>query len=145
MTRRGNTEGSIYKRTDGRWVAAVSLDHGRRKALYGRTRQEVARKLAVALKARQDGLPLVGDRQTVAQYLAGWLESVKPSLRPRTHERYQQYVRLHALPELGRLPLSKLTPQHLLQCAYPTIALALQFACAASGAGKLQLPTPGHS
>jgi integrase len=113
MTRRGNAEGSIYRRADGRWVAAVSLDHGRRKALYGKTRQEVAHKLAVALKARQDGLPLAGDRQTVGQYLTTWLESVQPSLRPRTHERYQQYVTLHALPEIGRQPLSKLAPQHL--------------------------------
>ena len=113
MTRRGNSEGSVYKRADGRWVGAVSLPNGRRKALYGRTRQEVAGKLSVALKARQDGLPLVGDKQTVGQYLASWLESVRPSLRPRTFERYQQYVTLHALPELGRLPLSKLAPQHL--------------------------------
>ena len=67
----------------------------------------------MALKARQDGLPLAGDRQTVGLYLDGWLESVKPSLRPRTFERYTQYIRLHALPDIGRLPLSKLTPQHL--------------------------------
>ena len=111
--RRGNSEGSVYRRADGRWAASVSLDRGRRKTYYGKTRQEVAGKLSVALKAKQDGLPLAGDRQTVAQYLASWLDSVKPSLRPRTWQRYEQYLRLHAIPEIGRLPLSRLTPQHL--------------------------------
>jgi integrase len=73
----------------------------------------VGRKLAVAIKARQDGLPILGERQSVRQYLEGWLESVRPSLRPRTFDRYEQYLRLHAIPEIGRLPLAKLGPQHL--------------------------------
>ncbi len=111
--RRANGEGTITKRKDGRWEARLSLDRGQRKIYYGKTRQEVARKLATGTKARQDGLPLVGERQSVRQYLEAWLESVQPSLRPRTLRRYEEYVRLHAIPELGRLPLSRLTPHHL--------------------------------
>lgn len=111
--RRANNEGSIYKRRDGRWAATISLDHGKRKYLYGRTRQDVGRKLTVVLKAKQDGLPIPGERQTVGQYLEGWLESARPSLRPRTWARYEQYLRLHAIPEIGRLSLAKLGPQHL--------------------------------
>ena len=84
MSKRANGEGSIWKRSDGRWEARVSLESGQRKAFYGKTRQDVARKLAAALKASQDGLPTVGERQTVRQYLKGWLESVQPSLRPKT-------------------------------------------------------------
>jgi integrase len=73
----------------------------------------VAAKLAAALKGRQDGLPLAGDRQRVGEYLTNWLEGARPSLRPRTWERYAQYLRLHAIPEIGRLPLARLTPEHL--------------------------------
>ena len=113
MSKRANGEGSIYKRGDGRWCATVTLDSGRRKAFYGDRREDVARKLAVALKARQDGLPVPAERQTVAQYLAGWLESTRPSLRPRTWIRYEEYVRLHAIPEVGKVSLSRLSPQHL--------------------------------
>lgn len=113
MARRGNNEGSIYKRKDGRWEARISVDHGSRKAFYGRTRQEVSRKLAVALKARQDGLPLVAERQTVGQYLEHWLESTRPSLRPRTWLRYEQLLRLHVVPEIGKVRLVRLSPQHL--------------------------------
>lgn len=111
--KRANGEGTIYRRKDGRWAAAVSLDRGRRKHFLGRTREEVARKLAVALKARQDGLPLPNGRQTVAQFLSSWLGCVRPSLRPRTWLRYEQYVRVHIIPEIGRVSLARLTPQHL--------------------------------
>jgi integrase len=41
MAKRANGEGTIYKRADGRWCASVSLELGRRKSFYGKTRQEV--------------------------------------------------------------------------------------------------------
>jgi integrase len=111
--RRGHGEGSIFKRKDGRWAAAISLPSGRRKYLYAKTRQEVARKLTQALRAVQDGIPLPPERQSLGSYLREWLESVGPSLRPRTWERYEQYVRLHIVPHLGRIALARLTPAHL--------------------------------
>ena len=108
MTRRGSNEGSIYKRKDGRWTSAIDLGYQagrrRRKEFSGRTRQEVARKLSQALRAREQGLPQPAERQSVAVFLAGWLESVKPSLRPHTWTRYEGLIRVHALPTLGRLP-----------------------------------------
>ncbi len=111
--RRGNGEGSIYHRADGRWEARVSLDNGHRKAFYGRTRPEVSQKLAAALKARQDGLPPVSERQTVRQYMGHWLESTRPSLRPKTWLRYEQLLRIHVVPEIGKVRLVRLSPQHL--------------------------------
>jgi len=50
MKRRGNREGSIYKRKDGRWCGSVSLGSdyqtGKllRKVVYGKTRQEASEK-----------------------------------------------------------------------------------------------------
>ena len=49
--RRGNNEGSIYQRKDGRWVGAVTVGYKAdgsqiRKSKYGKSRQEVARKIA---------------------------------------------------------------------------------------------------
>ena len=113
MTRRANGEGTIYKRSDGRWCASVSLDLGKRKSFYGKTRQVVAHKLAAAIKARQDGLPLPGERQTVAQYLTSWVEGTRSTVRPRTFSRYEGCVRLHIIPVLGKVPLARLSPQHL--------------------------------
>ena len=65
MARRGNSEGSIYKRKDGRWAAAVNLGwqdgKRKRKTFYGRTRQEVQVQLTAALRTNQQGLlwPLI--------------------------------------------------------------------------------------
>jgi integrase len=115
--RRGHGEGSIYRRADGRWAAMVDLGwHAgkrRRKFRYGQTRAQVAKKLAVALKARQEGQGLADQRTTVERFLRAWLTTVAPSLRPRTWTRYEQLVRRHATPHAGRLRLSKLDARHL--------------------------------
>ncbi len=114
MPKRANGEGTISQRKDGRWWARITLPDGRRKAFYGTTRQAVAQQLARALHERQQGLPIAGERQTLGQYLAWWLQTQKaPRLRPRTYVRYAELVRLHVAPHLGAVPLGRLTPQHL--------------------------------
>jgi len=39
-----------------------------------------------------------------------WLDGVRPSLKPRTWDRYEEQVRLHLIPHLGRLSLERLGP-----------------------------------
>jgi integrase len=111
--RRANHEGTIYKRQDGRWVASITLAGGKRKSFYAQTRQEVAQKLTVGLKARLDGLPLPSDQLKVGRYLTEWLQSAQPSIRPSTWRRYEQLLRLHAIPALAMLPLTRLEPRHI--------------------------------
>ena len=111
--RRGNGEGSIYKRADGRWAAALTLEGGKRRTLYGKTRQQVAKGLTAALRDREAGLPVTPERQTVEKFLAHWLEAVKPTIRRSTFVRYEEYIRLHTIPIIGGLRLPRLTPQHL--------------------------------
>ncbi|MGI8422981.1 MAG: tyrosine-type recombinase/integrase [Chloroflexota bacterium] len=110
---RGNGEGSIYQRaTDGKWCAAVTLPTGKRKVLYGRTRQDVAAKLTTAIGNKQKGLPVSYERQSVATFLRRWLEeSVRPKVRPRTFDSYRFYVERHLIPGLGREQLATLSPQ----------------------------------
>jgi integrase len=115
MSKRGNNEGSIYKRKDGRWSAALVVDGGKRRYLYGKTRQDVARKLNAALRDRELGLPSVQEHESVQQFLGRWLETARPALRRTTYKRYEQYVRLHMVPSLGNVRLSRLTPRHLQQ------------------------------
>lgn len=121
--RRGNAEGSItlYKGKDGkpdRWVARLTLPDGRRKALYAKTRQEAARKLTAALRARDTGLTASGDeRQTFGRFLAAWLETIRPAVKPKTFTRYELAVRIHITPALGTVKLAKLSA-HQLQTLY---------------------------
>jgi len=123
MSRRGNGEGSIYSRVrrhtrkDGMlvektvWCAAVSLEYGERKVIYGSTREEVASELVRLLGARQSGLPVPRGRLKTGDYLEQWLEeTVKPSRKPLTYVRYENITRRHLIPTLGKIPLAKLGP-----------------------------------
>lgn len=107
-----NREGSVYRRKDGRWVAAVILHDGKRKEFYGKTQAEALTKLNVARRSIEDGLPVPSERVKVGDYLQRWLEdSVRSSVRPYTYQSYRQNIRLHITPELGHLPLGRLTAQ----------------------------------
>jgi integrase len=117
--RRGNSEGSIYRTKDGRWRAAIHVgwhhDGKRlRKVLSGKTRAEVAAKLAEELRNQQLGLPIGPERQTVSQYLSHWLDHVASTqVRPKTLRTYSDLIHQHLIPALGRIPLLKLTPQRV--------------------------------
>ena len=113
-TRRGRGEGSITRRADGRWMARVDLGwqdgKRRRKTLYGRTKREVQDKLRETLHRTEKGLPPVPEQETVGAFLHRWLEIIRSQLRPRTHRSYEQIVRIHLEPGIGRVRLAKLTP-----------------------------------
>lgn len=116
MAKRGNGEGSIYKRSDGRWAGVADLGwqdgKRKRKTYYGRTQREIQEKLAAGLRSHRQGMPSTSDRLTVSQYLDSWLEeTAKPTVRPRTFQSYSEIVRLHLNAELGRISLAKLSPQ----------------------------------
>ena len=117
-SRRGHNEGSIFQRQNGLWAGQVDLGrvNGKRtrKTFYGATRKEVADRLAAALRDQQLGsLPSAG-RETVGQFLTGWLEdSAKPKLRPSTFRSYSDLVRLHLIPTIGHVRLERLTPQQV--------------------------------
>jgi integrase len=114
MARRGHGDGSIYKRSDGRWAAGITLEGGKRKTFYGKTKKEVQEKLKVALYEQQKGMLVTGPQQKVGQFLVHWLENVhKQSIRARTYERYEEIIRLHLVPAIGHHQLQKLSAQHL--------------------------------
>ena len=110
--KRGNGEGTIHRRKNGGWCAQHTVYTGqgrKRKTLYGKTRQEVATKLAKALSDQQGGLSVDAGNQTVGEYLARWLkDSVRDTVRQGTFERYEQIIRLHIRPSLGTMRLKRL-------------------------------------
>jgi len=109
--RRGSGEGSIYyiKARD-RWSAAITVTTPtgrRRKWLHGRTRAEVAEKLTQALHARDEGTLRPGRAPSVQEFLRLWLDGL--SLEPSTLRGYEQVVRVHLAPAIGRIRLHRLT------------------------------------
>jgi integrase len=115
--RRGRGEGSITKRKDGRWMARVDLGWagGRRKykAVYGKTRKDVASGLPKLLQSAHAGTLITDERVTTAQFLKRWLTYKQSGLRPRTLTTYQLAVELHLNPGIGKIPIARLTPQHV--------------------------------
>lgn len=45
--------------------------------------------------------------------MLNWLDTVKPTVRPRTHKRYAELMTLHAIPLLGKTSLAKLSAQQV--------------------------------
>ena len=121
MGRRGNREGSIYKRKDNRWCGALVIGYDPRtgkpvrKYVYAQTRQEVLEKLSKLVRDLQNGLIVVTKQDyTFGQWLKTYLELYrKPQLRQTTYDRYVTVVNNHVPRELVEIPLSKLRSEHL--------------------------------
>jgi integrase len=89
------------------------MPDGRKQFFSGRTRDVVKARLAEAQRQAQAGRFVMGPDQTVAQYLERWLEeSVRHSVRHKTFLNYDLCVR-RLLPDLGRVRLRALTPEHI--------------------------------
>ena len=117
MAKRGNAEGSIYKRKDGRWAGTITLADGKRKSVYGTTRSQVAQKLAAAQRTVHDGLPLAPEREATGHYLTRWLnDEARRTIRQTTWDGYERLLRLHVIPEIGKTRLARLSPQDLSGC-----------------------------
>ena len=117
MGRRGNGEGSIRRRKDGRWEGRYTIytDEGRKqKTVYGKSRKEVAEKLTEAMAGRDKGFVFDAGKLTVGEHLTRWLEDVvKPTASHRTYSTNAQQVRTHIAPTLGRIKLKDLRKAHI--------------------------------
>ena len=111
--RRGNGEGTISQRSDGRWQARVTLPDGARKTVYARTRTEASRELTAIRRSLDIGMPVRRDeRMPLSAYLADWMARLRPTVKPLTWQRYQELLR--GVPEtMGRTALAKLTPSQV--------------------------------
>ena len=114
MARRGHGEGSIYRRKDGRYAAAITLENRKRKTFYGKTRREVQEKLNAALHDRKQGTLATGPQLLLRTYLEHWLEQVyKPTVKQLSYQQYRSIVRNHLVPVLGNVSLQKLTAEKI--------------------------------
>jgi integrase len=115
--RRGNGEGSIYQRKDGRWFGQYTVYTAKGpkyRYIYGKTRAVVAEKLTKAMADRDGGSLFDAVGITVGEYLDRWLsDCVRGIVRASTFERHEGIIRTHIKPDLGRINLKNLTPIHV--------------------------------
>ncbi|MEV5377559.1 tyrosine-type recombinase/integrase [Streptomyces nondiastaticus] len=112
--RNPNGAGTITKRKDGRYQAAVYVlqpDGTRaRKFAYGKTWAECDTKRRDLLAKVESGTPVPTRSAKLAEWLPYWLEHiVKPNRKPTTHAKYETHVRLYLVPRLGKKTLEKLS------------------------------------
>ncbi len=76
-------------------------------------RKDAERELRRLLRALDTGEHVDPTRMTVREWLARWLDTVRPEVSPKTHERYTEIVNDRLAPAFGNLPLSKFAPAHI--------------------------------
>jgi integrase len=114
--RRGNGEGSVYRRKDGLWVGQYKVHTPtgtKTKYIYSKTRKDAAAKLAKAIADRDSGVVFDCGSLTVGEYLDRWLDAVSGTVRARTWKRSEEMVRLHLVPALGTTRLDRVNALQL--------------------------------
>ena len=109
--KRGNGEGSVYRRKDGLWVGqyVIKTPNGTKtKYIYSKSRKEAAAKLTKAVAEKESGLVYDCGLLTVEEYLDKWLHAIQGTVRERTWKRSEEIVRLHLVPTLGKSRLDRL-------------------------------------
>lgn len=119
--RNDNGNGSTRKRADGTWEGRYSAGYNPetgkliQRSVYGRTQKEVRQKLNEILHDLQDGTYVAPTKMTVGEWLDAWLKDYTLNIRPATKAAYEQHVRVHLKPSLGRIPLSKVMAHQIQQ------------------------------
>ena len=118
--KRANGEGSIRKRSDGRWegryTAGYDPETGKRitKNVLAKTQAEVKEKLAKAIEESKKLDIVRSDEYTVAEWLRLWYELyAKPNIRPTTADSYHRSIESHVIPRIGEIKLKKLTSRDI--------------------------------
>ena len=74
--RRTKGDGSVYQRSDGRFVGEYDDARGKRRYVSGTNKADVKAKLRKLLADRDNGFAYDAGNQTVEMYLGGWLSRV---------------------------------------------------------------------
>lgn len=80
------------------------------KSVYGKTQQEVRKKLTAAASDLDKGIYSEPQKITLGEWLCIWLEQYCGAVKPRTLTLYHSTVEYRVAPFLGALPLSRLSP-----------------------------------
>jgi len=115
---RGNGEGNVRKRPDGKWEARLSYADAesgqtRRASFYGRTSAEVRAKMKGARDRLDAGAPVKDANRSAAVWLVHWRQTTLAASdrKESTKALYENLSRNHLEPEpFGAITLDKLKP-----------------------------------
>lgn len=120
--KRKRGDGSVHLRKDGRWEGRVVIgydDNGypKTKNVLAKNKKECLQKL----KVLKDSLKKVEPERLSSDMCFGaWLDhwyqnQCKPTIGPKTQTDYENRIYRHIIPEIGQIPLDRLTAKDLQQ------------------------------
>ena len=114
---RGNGQGGVYKRPDGRYQWQITLGRDQngkqvRKTGMTRTKGEANRQLTELLAAKLKGQLALPQTVTLGSWLNHWLERRRARVAPSTFEQYQYRLR-HVPAHLKRMQLQEIKRSHI--------------------------------
>ena len=117
--RRPQGDGTIRKRSDGRWEARLVIGHKKDgspmyKSVFAKTQKQALKLLHTALETYRDVDLTEESRITLGEWLDKWMdEYMMFTLRESTLESYSCLIRNQAKPFIGNKPLSALTTSEM--------------------------------
>jgi len=104
---RGRNEGSLSQRKNGHWRTQI-YQYGKRISRDFKTKGEAQAWLHKMQDQLIQGFDYEGSKITIAEYLPGFLESCRVTLRARTVDNYQKTIQKHIIPLIGNMKLQEL-------------------------------------
>ena len=111
--KRGQGEGSVFKRKDGLWVAQITIETGRQKSKYFHSQKEARDWLKLTQTQIDNGLNLSTANVDFETFLNKWYDAHKLSVRTNTSISYRGVLDNHIIPALGKLKLKDIRPDHI--------------------------------
>jgi len=109
-------KGNITRRGKNSWRlkfdAGADPVTGERRIIYKTVRglrRDAEAELVRELRALQTGEHVEPSRLTVGEFLKSWLKTHSANVAAKTGERHREIVEKHLIPELGAMPVQKLT------------------------------------
>lgn len=114
--RAANGSGNIRRRKDGTYEARFTIgrDPGTgkldRRSVYGKTVDEVRKKLTAATAAVDDKTYIEPEKRPLKWWLETWMAEYTGGVKPGTLKTYGSNIRLYILPRMGALRLCEIQP-----------------------------------
>src|SRR5215469_803336 len=128
MNRRDHGDGGIDERGPDRWRLRWRVDGKRFSKSFRGSIGEARRELRRLVKSADDGQHVAPDKLTLAAWVERWVglqrrqgedaerdgaRRKRGLVNARTLERYEELLRLHVFPMLGKRPLQRIAPTEI--------------------------------
>ena len=107
-------KGHVVERSPGKWAIVLDIygEDGKRRrkwhTFHTTSKRKAEEECARLVASMTGGTYIEPTKQTVAEFLEEWLSFIRPSVAPKTWERYAELCRKTITPQIGTVTLSKL-------------------------------------